>query len=219
MKGIAANWKLDLHDILLPVGMLMIATILAFQFHLYSLVKKTKPVTYKVTEVIKKGSLTREEINERIKNLIVSGRIEEVYRFYDEYTGNREITYNIINNGLAFGIPVNLLFSLAYVESQFTPTAINGKKNKDGTVDYGLFQINSYTFRQYTRKYCMKLENNVRLASTYLVEKYRKYGNWEEAFLSYNAGNTELVKNGSIKHFIGVLKFERKLDKKFNERF
>lgn len=43
-----------------------------------------------------------------------------------------------------FGVPLELLVAIAYVESKFNPNAIN--YNRDGSVDVGIMQVNSSNF-------------------------------------------------------------------------
>lgn len=50
---------------------------------------------------------------------------------------------------------------IAKCESSMNPKAIN-RKNKNGSVDYGLFQINSV--HGYTENYLMDIDNNLRIA-------------------------------------------------------
>jgi len=173
----------------------------------------------RIEKVVQRSFLHREDINITITKYMHSGSSEQVHIFYDRYTQNRQVTYLILSNALIWGIPVNLMFSLAYVESRFYPAAVNGDKNADGSADYGLFQLNSSSFSGYDQDYLMNPENNVRLAAAYLREKHERYGNWEEVLLSYNAGNTVRVSNHTIRHFVGVMAYERKLDRAFSEAF
>lgn len=162
--------------------------------------------------------LTTHNINSEIFKLIERGQEKQVYDFYDKIIGNKKITYLIVTNALVNGIPVNLFMSLAYTESRYCETAIGKNLNSAGEIssyDYGLFQLNSNTFKEYTREYLLDPENNARLAAQHLLELYKRYGTWYEATLGYNAGNTLLIKNKTVKHFVSVLSFQEELDTKF----
>ena len=56
--------------------------------------------------------------------------------------GNYDIAKIIIDEALKENVPVNLAFALCMKESTFNPTAFN--KNKNGSIDRGLFQLNNY---------------------------------------------------------------------------
>ncbi len=172
-----------------------------------------------ITHEYQKELLIDDGVNNRIKEMIREGRVEEVYRFYDGYTANRDITFLLVSNAITYEIPIHFLFGLAWTESEFYPNAVNGGGNTDGTADYGLMQLNSHTYRDFDQAYLMTPENNVRLSCEHLRRDYDRYGNWYEALLAYNAGNTELVRNSTIKHFIEVMEFSKMLNIAFSEAF
>ena len=175
-----------------------------------------------VTNVIITTYKTRTDVNDFIRYRYNDAiEIEKIYEFYNQYTKNQNATFWIISKALKYKVPVNLFFALAYTESRFKPHAKN--KNRDGSWDYGLFQLNSSTFRHYIKKYdvdsIMKIENNTERAGKFLNDQYKRYGNWIEATLAYNAGNTKTIKNGTVKHQVILDRFERMIDKEFNETF
>lgn len=162
--------------------------------------------------------LTTKNINAHIFKLIEEGKEDQVYAFYEKIIGNKKLTYLIISNALIHEVPINLFVSLAYTESRFTETAIGKNVDERGNIlsyDYGVFQLNSNTYKDYSKEYLMNVENNVRLAAQHLVGLYKKYGTWYESTLGYNAGNTYLIKNITVKHFVSVLSFQEDLDNKF----
>jgi soluble lytic murein transglycosylase-like protein len=160
----------------------------------------------------------QKDVNTVIFELIRAGQENKVYEFYDRIVGDRKLTYMIVSTALLYDIPVNYFMSLCYTESRFTVTAVGRNLTADGVVwsyDYGLFQLNSETFKSYDRDYLMVPENNIRMAAEYLKDKYKKYRNWYETIISYNAGGTELIKNRTIKHLVSVLSMHEDLDGKF----
>jgi len=160
--------------------------------------------------------------NNSIMEMIRLGQESKVYDFYDKVIGNRPLTYLIVTTALANGIPVNYFVALGYTESRFNVNAVGTNKDADGkilTSDYGVFQLNSNTFKTYEKAYLMKIENNVSMAAEFLKDKYLKYGNWYEALLSYNAGNTEIIKNITVRHFVSVLTMQKELNTKLTGGF
>jgi hypothetical protein len=68
-----------------------------------------------------------------------------VIDFFTQLCPSREIAEAILVSADWFNIPAALAFALAWEESQFNPLAVNGK-NRDGSIDRGLFQLNNRTF-------------------------------------------------------------------------
>ncbi len=103
-----------------------------------------------------------------------------------------------------------LLYSIAYVESRYNPTAVN-RANRNGTVDTGLMQVNSVHWPD-LRKYGIEptaLYNAC--ASTYigawvLAQKQRRYGNTWEAIAAYNVGSIDTPARRAV-----GLKYARKV--------
>jgi membrane-bound lytic murein transglycosylase D len=89
------------------------------------------------------------------------------------------------------GIPIEILESVAWVESRFN-AAILSKPYKDGSVDMGLFQFHSKFLPDYRRLYGafdpMIPEQATRVAAAHLKYLYSKYGAWTLAVEKWNAG-------------------------------
>jgi len=68
-----------------------------------------------------------------------------VIDFFTELCPSREVAEVILSNADWFNIPPSLAFALAWEESQLNPLAVNNK-NRDGSIDRGLFQLNNKTF-------------------------------------------------------------------------
>jgi hypothetical protein len=56
-----------------------------------------------------------------------------------------ELAAAILSNASAFNIAPGLAFALCWAESRFNPRAVNSK-NRDASIDRGLFQLNSNSF-------------------------------------------------------------------------
>jgi soluble lytic murein transglycosylase-like protein len=87
-----------------------------------------------------------------------------------------------------YGVSPELLWSIAKVESNLNPNAINW--NKNGTYDYGLMQINSWwrnvlgdRLWQYISDPCM----NVKIGAWILAQCLQRFGYTWEAVGCYNA--------------------------------
>lgn len=155
--------------------------------------------------------LERNQITEAIRIYMVEGRLDEVAGFYNEYVKNFELTYLILAAAHMYDIPANILFSVVFAESGFDVHAVNNG-NGNGTSDYGLMQLNSNTFKGYTKKQLMDRYTNLQLGCKYLKKNFERYGTWEEAVMYYNG-----FSKASVIHQSRVLVKERILDKGFNE--
>jgi hypothetical protein len=111
----------------------------------------------KITEVKYRPFLEREEINQKIGELIEQGHTDEVVQIYADLTGDASLAHMIISFALIYNIPVSLLFSVISVESDFDPSAMN--KNPNGSYDYGLMSLNSKTFKKFTKAQLYEEDN------------------------------------------------------------
>lgn len=161
------------------------------------------------------------DINKYIEKAFTTDEINKIYKFYNEYIGDETITYNLILNALSYKIPLHKLIALCWQESNFKKN-VKGKNN-NGTFDYGLFQLNSNTYKNLIEKngidWILNPENNIKLGTIHLKEAYDKYGTWVEAFIAYNNGNIITIPVVSLKFVQNIFEYEKKLDKNFNQTF
>jgi hypothetical protein len=92
------------------------------------------------------------------------------------------------------GIPLEIIESIAYVESEFNPAAESAPR-ESGYQDLGMFQFNTRYKAWYEEKYNggkyfdpMDPTEAVRIAALHLQFLYGRYGCWPTAILAYNAG-------------------------------
>ncbi len=92
---------------------------------------------------------------------------------------------------LKYGIPKEILMAIISIESGFNPRAYN--KNKDGTEDRGLMQVNYQHNLSLMKEYGITdpeqlydPELNVEIGARILYENYKKFGNWVMAIKAYN---------------------------------
>ncbi|MEW5561968.1 lytic transglycosylase domain-containing protein [Enterobacter asburiae] len=106
--------------------------------------------------------------------------------------------------GARYGIEPELLQAIAIVESGLTPTAIN--KNRDGSHDVGLMQINSIhlpTLKKFniTRQGLINDPcQNVMTGAWILAGNFRQYGYSWEAVGAYNAGTGKSTQRQALRN-------------------
>ncbi len=114
-----------------------------------------------------------------------------VLDFYSKRTGSAWIAKTILDASLSRGISPALAFSIAKVESNFRPRVVS---HNPGSVDRGLFQLNSRTFHQLSEKEFFDPAVNAKHGLSYL-EYCLSYGDDEIVALAvYNAGFPRLAK-------------------------
>ncbi|GAB6065649.1 lytic transglycosylase domain-containing protein [Aquifex pyrophilus] len=90
-----------------------------------------------------------------------------------------------------YGVPLNIVLAIIEQESGFNPKAYN--KNRDGSEDIGLMQINYKHNKRLMEEYGISspeelydVELNVELGVRILKENYERFGSWELAIKAYN---------------------------------
>ena len=101
-----------------------------------------------------------------------------------------------------YAIPKELILAIIEQESAFNPTAYN--RNKDGTEDRGLMQVNYQHNLALMKEYNITdpdqlyhIETNIELGARILYENYKRFGSWAMALKAYNglrANNWDYVK-------------------------
>jgi soluble lytic murein transglycosylase-like protein len=152
--------------------------------------------------------LNRTEINEEI-----SKNYSHYLNIYKEITGNEFMADVLLKKSIEKEIPVNIAFAIASCESNFKQYAIN--KNTNGSYDYGILQINSYTFPNADH---YNIEENVELGLSYYYDIYKTTGSIEVSLVFYNAGPyRSSIPYISLLYAGRILTKEREFDKIFNE--
>ena len=91
-------------------------------------------------------------------------------------------------------VPADVLRAIACVESNHKPNAIN--RNRNGSVDYGVMQINSLWLRELAsfgieRGHLWDLCTNVHVGAWILAQNFQTFGFGWRAIGAYNAGLQE----------------------------
>lgn len=158
--------------------------------------------------------LIRHDINQAITK--IDRRI--VHGFFNQYTRNQRITELIINHAIEREVPVNIAFSVAWAESSFNPYAIN-TSNRNGTADWGLFQLNDNYYR-WTREQFFDIEQNIAAGIAHLDFVIEEMNDIYYALAAYNAGVYGVTRHGvpdiTLRYINNILEFEDRLNQDFN---
>lgn len=142
-----------------------------------------------------------------------------VVDFFRELTGSDEIALPMLYHADRNDLPMSLVFALAWVESRFSPYAINS--NSD-SIDRGLFQLNSKSFVRLSTDDFFHPEVNARHGTDYLRFCLNYGGDDRTAVAIYNAGLTRVRQNrtpqSTQNHVERVMAYKSSLERQF-ERY
>jgi soluble lytic murein transglycosylase-like protein len=116
---------------------------------------------------------------------------DRVVDFFVERAGSESIALPILYYADRLDISLTLAFSLVWGESRFQPVAVNYNST---SIDRGLFQLNSLTFRHLTEDDFFTPEVNAFHGLKYLEFCIRQGENEAQALAIYNAGLTRVVR-------------------------
>ena len=143
--------------------------------------------------------------------------MSDVVAFFGEITGSQEIAEVILFNASAFNIPPSLAFALCAEESRFNPMAFN--RNRNETVDRGLFQLNSGSFPDLPIQDFYDPEINTRNGLSYLRRCLDTAGSEVSALAMYNAGTTRVRTAGTpqstLDYISRILRRQRNIEERF----
>lgn len=117
-----------------------------------------------------------------------------VVDYYTDIAGSREIAELILMYADNFELPFSTVFALVWTESKFKVRSVNHNK---GSVDRGLFQLNSRSFPELTEADFFNMEKNIMYGVKYLKWCLDSGDNFIVALAMYNAGRTRVEKNGT----------------------
>ena len=139
--------------------------------------------------------------------------------FYLHVTGSRETALPILEEADKNDIPLSLAFALAYTESRYRPNAVN--KNKNASIDRGLFQLNNKSFPQLTEDEFFNPRVSAKYGMSHLKFCMGIAGNEVSGLAMYNAGTTKVKQNNtpqSTLNYVGnIMAYRDRLDKLFAE--
>lgn len=131
---------------------------------------------------------------------------------------SEEIVKTVLLYTMQRDLDIKIVFSLVFVESSFSNSATN-KKNKNASQDFGLFQINSKTFRHLEKEEFFHLETNVKLGTQYLQYAFGFDPDPQVALAIYNAGPSRPLRGetpeSTKKYVKKILAYSDTLEKAF----
>jgi len=139
---------------------------------------------------------------------------DAVVSFFGELTGSLNVANAVLSNSAAFDIPPALAFALCWEESRYNPIAIN--RNRNETIDRGLFQLNNRTFPDLTVSDFFDLDSNAQRGLSHLRWCLNNAGTEVAGLAMYNAGTTRVRSAGTPKNTLDyisrILKEQRRIE-------
>lgn len=144
----------------------------------------------------------------------------KVIWFYNQITGNQDVTEAILYYADHNDIPLSLAFALAWTESRYNWKAVNTNKNQ--SVDRGLFQLNNTSFPALSEADFFNPYVSARNGLSHLRFCLDTAGNEIAALAMYNAGTTRVRSNGTpqstLNYVSKIMDYQQGLDDLFNEQ-
>ena len=140
-----------------------------------------------------------------------------VVQFYARLTGSGRVTRAILSQADRYDIDLPLAFSLAWAESGFQVGTVN---DNGGSIDRGLFQLNTNSFPFLKEKDFFAPEINARYGLAHLRFCLEETKNEVVALAMYNAGKRCLSKGTPLStlHHIGrAMEYKEKLKESFRQ--
>ncbi|MDR0474119.1 MAG: transglycosylase SLT domain-containing protein [Treponema sp.] len=123
---------------------------------------------------------------------------ERVIEFFAEICPSRDIAEAILTNANLYDIPPALALALAWEESRLNPRAVNDK-NRNESIDRGLFQLNDRTFPQLEIPSFFNPGLNAMYGMSHLRHCLNTGGTEIAALAMYNAGTVRVQDTGTPK--------------------
>jgi hypothetical protein len=142
--------------------------------------------------------------------------------FFAGICGSRDIAKAVLSNADKYKIPPALAFALGWEESRFNPRAVN-QKNRDGSVDRGLFQLNNRSFPGLDSYAFFDIEVNAMYGMSHLRHCLNVGGTEIAALAMYNAGTGKVGSAGAPKSTLDyihrILGNRRRIESRFRADF
>jgi len=205
--------------ILIFILFLFLSSIKVFEFESYDLLDDTLYYNLYNNKYYNPTFYVRYDIN----NILINYNKKNVIDFYYNFTKNRKVAEIIFDMCIKYNIPLNIGFALAYEESRFNPKAINNNNN-NGTIDKGLYQLNS-NYHNFSDDLIFNPEFNANRGLKFLSDMISlNNGNITKALYCYNAGYTriniqQIIPPSTYKYVVNILIYEDMLNIAFNKNF
>ncbi|MDR3337298.1 MAG: transglycosylase SLT domain-containing protein [Treponema sp.] len=123
---------------------------------------------------------------------------DQVVSFFGSLVHSQELASVVLSNANTFNISPSLAFALCWEESQFKPHAVN-RKNRNETIDRGLFQLNSKSFPHLTEREFLDPRINSYYGLSHLRWCLDSGGSLVAGLAMYNAGTNRVATGGTPK--------------------
>jgi hypothetical protein len=147
---------------------------------------------------------------------------DQVVTFFGAITHSDEMAAIILANASAFNVSPSLAFALCWEESRYNPRAVN-RKNRNETVDRGLFQLNCRSFPLLTEEDFFNPSINAYYAMAHLRWCLDTAGSEVAGLAMYNAGTTRVRQNGTPKNTLDyisrVLEYQNRVEEFFRSEY
>jgi hypothetical protein len=146
---------------------------------------------------------------------------DRVIDFFAKICDSREIAEVILANADKYNIAPALALALAWEESRLNPHAVNNK-NRDESIDRGLFQLNNRSFPRLEIQAFFNPELNAHYGMGHLRYCLDTGGSEIVALAMYNAGTVRVRYSGTPKSTLDyisrILKNRNEIEGRFNEQ-
>jgi soluble lytic murein transglycosylase-like protein len=147
-----------------------------------------------------------------------NGDKERVLAFFAALSGSSELAALILNNASPYDIGPALAFALCWEESRYSTYAVN--RNKNDSVDRGLFQLNSQSFPELSAEDFFNPEINVRYAMAYLRWCLDNGGSELSGLAMYNVGTNRVNRGGvpkvTLNYISRIMNYRKGIEALFN---
>ena len=146
---------------------------------------------------------------------------ERVMEFFTGICASREIAEVILTNAEIYDIPPALAVALAWEESRLDPHAVN-TKNRDQSIDRGLFQLNDRSFPRLEMQAFFNPSINARYGMGHLRYCLDTGGSEIAALAMYNAGagrvNSSGTPRSTLDYISRIISNRSEIEELFQER-
>jgi hypothetical protein len=147
---------------------------------------------------------------------------DAVAAFFTTLCGSQPVAAAILSSAAAHKVSPSLAFALCWEESRYNPWAVN-RKNRDESVDRGLFQLNSRSFTNIADADFFNLGTNAWYGMNHLRLCLDTGGTEVAALAMYNAGTGRVRSAGAPKvtldYIQRILENRQKIERIFAAEF
>ncbi|MDR3167539.1 MAG: transglycosylase SLT domain-containing protein [Treponema sp.] len=156
-------------------------------------------------------------------DIILSSYRDEISRdrvvyLFGTLARSNEVAAIILTNANTFNIPPSLAFALCWEESRYNIMAVS-RENRNGSIDRGLFQLNSLSFPQLNAEDFFNPSINAYYGLAHLRWCIDVGGSEIAGLAMYNAGTNRVRQNGTPKNTLDYISRVLAYQQRINEFF